>query len=140
MMTYDREALSDSLKGRITCGSTKGYRFFQDISIEETVRIIGKIHDEITKKGLEAIPCIISEGRLVGRAETSKYFETVYHIEFSWSPRLIPIERDHFYQILVEYAQRIGDAMSQERIYLEFEGKTEVFKKRQTPLEVRAGI
>lgn len=130
MTQYVKEAVAISLKGSITCGSRCGYEGNKGLTLEETINILERVNREIADAGSQSIPCIVREGVLVGRTDTQNYREIVYTMEFSWSPRAKPMKRDTFYEKLLEYADKLGQAMEQERIYVEFDGKTEVLKKR----------
>ena len=128
-MSYEREAIAPSLKGIITCGSASGYENSENVSLEKLLFHIKEINEEFVAERKNIIPCIVRKGNLIGRASDSSYKETIYTIEFSYSPRLMQIQRDTFYETLIEYANRIGNRMQQERIYLEFDCKTEVLKR-----------
>ena len=132
MHQYTSEAKGESLNGTISCGSISGYTLSagKEFTLEETLDILDGINSEIVKNGFQAIPCIVHEGVLIGRAATKNYRERIFRLDFSWSSRLKPMKRTTFYNTLVEYATRIGNEMKQIRVYLDFDGQTEVLKKR----------
>src|SRR3989344_3329689 len=129
MAQYNREAIASSLTGSITCGSRCGYEGSKEFTLEETLDILDGINRNIGDTGLQPIPYIVREGVLVGRASTDIYREKVFTMDFSWSPRAPEMERNTFYETLIEYANILGTRMEQERVYVEFDGKTEVLKK-----------
>jgi len=129
MKQYNREAIASSLTGSITCGSRCGYEGTKRFSLEETLDFLDGINKTISDGGLQPIPCIVHEGVLVGRASTASYRETVFTMDFSWSPRAPEMEKNTFYKTLITYANRLGIEMKQERVYVKFDGKTEVLKK-----------
>ncbi len=129
MADYNREAMAETLKGLVTCGARCGYDGSKEFTLEEIIDVLDDVNREIVDAGLQSIPCILREGVLIGRTSTENYHEKVYSMEFSWSPRAKLLERTTFYNTLIEYANRIGQKMKQERVYLEFDGQTEVLKK-----------
>ncbi len=125
MTDYEVEATRDTLKGIVTCGARAGYQRTKQYQLDDVVDLLAHLHEEINP----SIPCIIREGRLVGRVDTSEYVERVYSFEFFWSPRQDPIGKEVFQSTLLHYAQRLGEGMRQERVYIEYEGKTTVLKR-----------
>jgi len=128
---YQIEAKKNSLKGTITCGSRVGYNTgAKEFSLEETLTILDETNKQVTTQGLRALPCIVTEGTLVGRSESGNYHERVYILNFSQSPRTEPIADSKFHESLLAYAQGMGKTMGQERVYIDFNGQTEVLVKR----------
>ena len=132
MNHYDLEHSGPSLKGTIICGSTPGYEGGQSINLEETLALFDGVNQEIVEEGLAPIPCIVTEGTLIGRSDSGLYREGVYTFNFSWSPRVPAPSGDVFQQTLMEYADRLGNKMNQTRMYVEFEGETLVIKKKRS--------
>ncbi|MBS3083714.1 hypothetical protein J4423_02835 [Candidatus Pacearchaeota archaeon] len=126
---YQKETEAETLKGTITCGSKVGYSGKEKFSLGQITNIVEKTHNEIASKDMKSISCIISNGKLVMNTSKGIYKEEVYLLDFLWSPLSIPIDKKTFYQTLVEYLDLIGTAMRQERMYLDFENKTYVFKR-----------
>ena len=126
MDQYLEEAARNTLKGVVTCGARAGYEGSKLFSLEDVIDFVASAHEQIPT----SIPCIIREGTLVGRTDTTQYREKTYTFEFSWSPRRVPPENEVFYAVLLKYAHLLGISMQQERVYVEFEGKTRILKKK----------
>lgn len=135
-MNYEQEAKGDTLKGTINLGARSGYDSQEpkakEFSLEDVVEILNKINSEFASQELQRIPCIVREGLLVGRTETENYRERIYSFEFLWSPRAEPMQSDVFYNALLEYGKALGEKMQQQRLYLEFNGSTEVWKLKES--------
>ncbi len=127
---YTIESSGKSLKGTVICGSTPGYEGGKSLSLEETLALFDDVNEEIVNGGLAPIPCIVTEGTLIGRSDSGLYHEAVYSFNFSWSPRVPSPGEDVFHQTLMQYADRLGNKMEQTRVYVEFEGNTDVLKKK----------
>ncbi|MDP3882218.1 MAG: hypothetical protein Q8Q31_05065 [Nanoarchaeota archaeon] len=131
MENYNIEASGVALKGIITCGSLEGYESTgASFTLENLLGFLDETNKEILEEGLKPIPCIIYQGTLVGRSNSGQYREEVYTLDFSWSPRVGAPLKEVFLKTLMEYADRLGKKMKQTRIYVEFEGKTTVLKKK----------
>lgn len=132
MEEYEIEASEVALSGRIVCGSTEGYDSTggKD-SLEQTLGFLDEINRDMCDRSLSPIPCIVSQGVLIGRATSGQYREDVYTLDFSWSPRSKPMDKNVFLDTLVQYAVGLGQKMKQTRMYLEFEGKTTVLKRKE---------
>ena len=130
MEHYDVEACATTLKGTVTCGSSCGYGGGKEFTLEETLDILDGVNKEIVDDGFSPIPCILREGVLAGRASSESYREKVFSMNFSWSPRVAPMDKTIFYETLLKYANVLGQKMGQERMYLEFDNQTEVLKKK----------
>ena len=128
MIRYSVEATTKSLMGSVTCGSRCGYDGEKEFTLGETLDIIDAINRAIGGAGLQPIPCVVHEGVLVGRAGGDGCREKVFTMDFKWSPRSAAMESDVFHKTLMEYATRLGERMKQERVYVEFDDKTEVLK------------
>ena len=124
---YIKEKEGIILKGVITCGSKVGYNGKEEIDYEKIVGILEKSHKSIEDIGMKPIPCVISRGELIMKTNKGNYKEKVYFLNFSSSPRF-PMDKKTFYNTLIEYINIIGYVSKQERIYLEFNNKTIVFK------------
>jgi hypothetical protein len=129
MRNYDLEASGSSIKGAITCGSEEGYDGGRKFGLAQALGFLDEVNEELSTEGFSPIPCILTEGTLVGRSDSGLYRETVYTLSFSWSPRVPAPDRETFRNTLMEYADRIGSRMGQVRMYVEFEGETSVLKK-----------
>ena len=125
MNKYIEEAAENTLKGIVTCGARAGYEGNKQFSLDDVIDFVARAHEQVPTP----IPCIIREGTLMRRTDTTEYKEKIYTLEFLWSPRKAPLENDVFYARLLHYAQMLGTQMQQERVYVEFEGKTIVLKK-----------
>ena len=130
MEKYRLEASSKSLKGRVICGAGSGYTASNVFSLEQVLDFLDEINLDFEERKIKTIPCFVKEGVIVGRASTSKYRAKTYDFEFSWSPRIGPIKSIDFYKSLVEYAKQLGDKLGQVRVYVEFGGKTTIFKSK----------
>lgn len=119
----------DSLKGTITCSSmSRG----EECRLEQMLNIFRDADNEVVDSGHKAIPCIVQEGTKFLRPSSNiKYYEKVYIFNFSWNPdpsRPLPMEKQTFYQTLLSYADYIGKEMELGRLYLDFDGKTELLE------------
>ncbi len=124
-----QEAAGPSLKGRVICGSEVGYAGGRRFSLEEVITHLSEISGELALAGYPAIPFIITEGALFGRSESGSYQESVYTLNFSWSPRIPSPTPEEFSTALQAYAANLGSRLSQERVYVEFDGTTTILKK-----------
>ena len=131
MNYYDLESSGSSLKGTIICGSTPGYEGGQSFDLEQTLALFDDVNREIVDGGLAPIPCVVTEGTLIGRTDSELYREGVYTFAFSWSSRVPAPSKDIFHQTLIQYADRLGNKMGQTRMYVEFEGNTAVLIKKK---------
>ena len=89
------------------------------------------INEERVRVGQRTIACIVTEGTLLGRATESAYREEVYNLDFTWSARLEQISPDTFYNDVCEYAEAVGVQLEQERMYVQFQGRTSVYKRNE---------
>ncbi|MBI5002332.1 hypothetical protein HZC31_03035 [Candidatus Woesearchaeota archaeon] len=128
MTNYIPEAIGRTIHGIITVGSVAGYEKGRVFSFAETQDIVDKINNGFDNSVWVQIPCMIREEHLVGRTGGSGYREKLYRMTFAWSPRANPISSNSFFESLCEYAFRLGTELSQQRVYLDFDGKTSVFK------------
>ncbi|MBT5021412.1 hypothetical protein HOK51_09675 [Candidatus Woesearchaeota archaeon] len=130
MKHYKFEATEKNLKGTITCGSKVGYEGDSKFDLTQVLDILDQINKELNLEGIASIPCIVVEGELVGRSDLEKYREKIYNLNFAWCPRVPAPSTDDFYETLKQYVNRLGNKMQQERIYVEFEGDTVVYKRK----------
>jgi hypothetical protein len=128
-MSYEVEAQSRTLRAIVTIGSKPGYEPGRTFTRERVAEVISDISRKIEARGERAVPAIITKGLLVGRASLSDYREKIYQIDFSWSPRRGEMLEGDFLHTASEYAQEIGDALKQTRVYLEVSEETIVFHK-----------
>ncbi len=130
-MKYNLEARAKTLKGTVTVGSREGYSG-KEFEIDRVELELDNINVKLSGRGLRTIPCIITNGKLIGRSSggSAKYAERVYRLEFSWSPRSPKMGKKEFNSILMDYATGLGCRLKQERVYIEFDGKTSVLKAR----------
>lgn len=125
-MTYDIEAKGRCLNGRIIVGAKEGYDGKKEYSLEELASFLRQANAKMPIN----IPCIITSGVLIGRAGDSDYSENVFYIDFSQSPRVERLSREKFLDTLCTYADSLGSAMSQKRVYIDFDEETIVLKRR----------
>ncbi|MEI6731655.1 MAG: hypothetical protein WCK90_03155 [archaeon] len=126
-MTYEQEAVAETLNSRVTIGAREGYDGQKEYSLEEVLEKVESINGELTGD-LKPLNCIVSEGHLVGRSGDSTYREKVYCLDFKWSPRSETMGEANFLRMTKEYAFRMGKKMNQERVYIDFKGRTYVLK------------
>lgn len=127
MGRYHIESEGRVLSGKIICGSLVGYTGDKCYSLDDLVNFVD-ISNVTKPENLPVIPCILYEGKLVSRSGNQTYVEKVYELNFACSPRIEQPSKESFYRSLIDYAEQIGLNMEQERIYVEFEGKTVVLK------------
>ena len=94
------------------------------LTLEDVVQKVDAVH----KKSSQPLNGIISQGELVGRSGDSSYRETVFRIALSTSPRSKALSQKDFLNALEVYATELGSDMKQERVYLECNGVTYVYK------------
>jgi len=133
-MKYDLEARAKTQKGTVTVGSREGYAG-KEFDLNRVEEAVDKANLSVRGQGFNPVPCIISQGRLIGRAGVSgggnAYREGVYRLEFALSPRVPAMNKKNFYKLIVAYATEIGETLKQERVYVEFDGWTSVLKARE---------
>lgn len=129
MKNYRLETKGISLKGIITCGARAGYSGEKEFSLEEALVFLEDINKARDAHGQVIPSCMIIESTLLGRAGNHEYREQVYKVELSWSPRSGQLGSDEFCEILFQYADQLGLKAQQERMYIEFEETTYVFKR-----------
>lgn len=130
---YSIEKTAESLTGKITCGSKIGYCLdSREFNLGWLIQFINETNKEIIDEGSITLPCIIQEGTLIGRANTKDYCEKVYNLNFLHSPRSNPIDSETFYNTLLMYADKIGNKMQQERMYVEFDGNTTIIRNNKS--------
>jgi hypothetical protein len=129
-MNYSSEIKSETLKGIVTLGSREGYDCKCEISLEQMLRFIHEANVEVQTADLPSIPCIVREGILIGRASETNYQEKVYSLEYLWSPRSKTLPKEQFYNTLIAYADCLGKKTKQNRVYVEFEGMTEILRHK----------
>jgi hypothetical protein len=129
-MIYRLEAMAETLKGIVTCGSREGYTG-RSFGLPRVEKSLDETNVEVARRGLTPLPCIITSGKLVGRSEDggARYTEGVYRLEFALSPRSKKMSKREFQSVLIAYAEGIGSKLKQERVYVEFGGKTSVIRK-----------
>ncbi len=131
-MIYETEAKGKTLSGIVTLGSKPGYNSDFTYHLNDIVYQLSTINKVRSTAQELVIPCIVQEGTLVGRAGDDEYVEDVYRCNFSWSPRsILQIPKDDFHRALRSYASSLGNALQQERVYIEYDGTTEVLKKKE---------
>ena len=129
MANYEVEAQGNIQNCVITCGARVGYEGDREVSLDEVIVILGAAHKEVAADNiLIPIPCIVREGTLVGRSEGMDYTEKVYSFNFARSPRLPEISDEVFEKSIYGYAFRLGEKMGQEKVYLDYKGRTTVFR------------
>ena len=129
MGDYILEASAPTLVGRLTLGSRAGYEDGKEFSLTDLEDFLHNVNDVFGKSNLWIpIPSIINEGKLVVKTGDSRYGEKVYRLDFALSPRAEPISRNSFYETLCEYGFVLGRILKQQRVYVDFEGTTYVFK------------
>jgi len=127
-MDYFIEAERETLKGVVICGSNAGYEEIKQFSLEKLLSSLQEANHAISALGLNTIPCIVQEAALIGRSTNTPYRESVYLLNFSWSPRMPELDKAEFYKSLLQYASLIGRKLEQERVYIEFDGKTIILR------------
>lgn len=132
MGIYLQEAVGPTLTGVVTVGSRVGYEDDRGDSLLEPRIVLGKINEKFDGSIWPTIPCAVREEGLVGRATGlmhQKKQKKQYRLTFSWSPRLASISANKFYDGLCEYGFRLGRELEQEKVYIDFDGNTLVFKQ-----------
>ena len=129
MNNYSLETKGKTLKGIIICGAREGYTGTKENSLDEVLDALDDINQARKKNELPIPSCMVSEAILIGRSQEEKYREKVYKFEFSWSPRAKPTTETIFHEALVQYVNALGSKLKQERVYLEFDGKTWAYKQ-----------
>ena len=139
MGQYEREANANTLKGFITMGLRPGYRAGAAVlAPQDALGLLSDVNAEMSGSDMTPIPCKCTEGTLVMWSGGQEYREPVVTMEFSWSPRQEPMAPDAFERTLFEYADRLGGRLGQERVYVEFGGRTTVLRRR-APNDSRPG-
>jgi hypothetical protein len=126
---YSQEAMGPTLSGIITVGSVAGYDNGKNFSLSQAQEAIDKINKKLDSSIFTSIPCMIHEAHLVGRAGGSDYSEKLYKMTFAHSPRLNPISQNTFFETLCEYGFRLGRELEQQRVYVDFNDQTLVFRQ-----------
>ncbi|MFC1697705.1 hypothetical protein ACFL1H_05205 [Nanoarchaeota archaeon] len=129
MKNYKLESEGPVLAGIIYCGARIGYEDNKEYSMEEIFDLLDSINEERESQKLPIPSCMINETFLLGRTGYGSYHEKVYCCKFSWSPRSGEISSEKFKEVLYQYADQLGNSFKQERMYIEFEGRVEGFKK-----------
>ncbi len=127
-INYCLEAESENMRGRVICGSRRGYSGSEEISLDDVGDIVTRLHELRSKKEMPSLSCIVNEGRLVGRTGEDSYRERVYFCDFSHSPRSALLDIENFKEYVRNYACEIGKEFNQTRIYVELESRVEVWK------------
>jgi hypothetical protein len=129
MSSYFHEAEASMLSGVITVGATAGYAAEgTTFSLDDTLDIIHDVNKRFDNSIWPLVPSMVREEHLVGRASESKYQEKLYKLTFAWSPRQAALSNNTFFEGLCEYGFKIGREMQQQRVYVDFQGQTHVFK------------
>lgn len=128
-MIYKQEAIGKTLKATLTLGAREGYDGQKEYTLQEVIEKVNDAHTEIQRGGISPLNCMISESHLVGRSGDSSYQEKLFLLNFAWSPRAGEPNKNKFFETIKSYAFRLGDKMKQQRVYLEFDGSTLVFKR-----------
>jgi hypothetical protein len=128
MKSYTLEAYGKTSSAVVTLGAREGYEGSKEYSLEELMRMIDELNMQRNSQNLKNLNCIVSEAHLIGRAGDSSYKERLYELKFSQSPRVKAIDNGEFFDIVKEYASALGSSMKQQRVYIEFNGDTYVFK------------
>ena len=129
MTKYIKEATRKNLKGRLICGAGSGYKPKKILTLQQILNFLEEINNHFESRKTKTIPCIVKEGVVIGRTSDSQYKAKIYDLEFSWSPRARPISKKEFLKILTEYAIRLQKKIGLKRVYIEFGGRTTIFKK-----------
>jgi len=129
MNQFYSTAQMNSLKGTITCTPKIGPIEYGLVAMLD---VLDFANTEIANSKRKTLPCIVQEGTKVVRvSETNNYHQKVYVLNFSTDPDpkgQLPMEKKTFYETLLSYANYIGKDMEQVRLYLDFDGKTELLE------------
>ena len=131
MKQYQLEAEQPTLTAKVLCGAKKGYEGDVTFSKDEILSTLDGINQQRVRSGQRTIACIVTEGTLLGRATQSAYREEVYNLDFTWSARVEQIPPKEFYADVCEYVEAIGIKLGQERMYVQFQGRTSVYKRNE---------
>lgn len=129
-MKYQIEAQREVIEGTIILGSRIGYSGEKVFSLKDITRMLHSVNEERASCGKKTIPCITSPGVLTGRSTESRYQEEVYNLQFSASPRSLQVRKTNFFEALKEYAISLGQSTKQTRVYIKFNGKMTVLKRK----------
>lgn len=132
ILQYRLEAEVPIMRGRVICGSRRGYDGTEKFSLTEVCDAIARLHKNLNERSRPTVPCIVSEGSLVGRTGENAYQEKVYFCDFSQSLRAERLETQIFRETVREYAHELGEEFNQTRMYIEFDGRVEVWKAEVT--------
>ncbi len=127
---YTLEAEAEIMRGRVICGSRRGYTKAEELSLPKICDAIARIHQGFNERGKPTLPCIVSEGHLIGRTGEEAYRERVFYCDFSQSPRIERLDNATFQESVREYARELGKEFNQTRMYIEMDGRVEVWKMR----------
>ena len=126
--SYQLEAQNLLIRGRVMCGSRRGYEGKEEITLENFLDVLGEIHLAFAKEGRPTLPCSVGEAHLIGRTGDSAYRERLYSCDFLQSPRGEQLPLEKFEECVRAYAHKMGEALEQTRMYVEIHGQMEVWK------------
>ncbi len=123
-MKYYLEAQRETQTGTIVIGARVGYKGPNTFTLEDVATNLNAINKQIGYP----LNALINPRELVGRSGDSSYRETVFEIDLSTSPRGRALPREKFLKALEFYVTELGSKMQQERVYLEYDGITRVYR------------
>ena len=128
MNSYRQEAYGKASFAVATLGAREGYDGKKEYSLDEILSMLDEINKDRSLKQFPTLNCMVSEAHLVGRSGDSSYREKLYKLNFAQSPRFKNLSSGDFFVIVKEYAFTLGSSMKQQRVYIDFENYTHVFK------------